>query len=314
MEQVNSHYVPAEKPYAVYAFVWEESTTSIGQLIGTMLVGKQDEKGEMKFDGKAVYRMPSRHRMLDFEHCFIPDDMSEITIGPMFLGFQGDTVGLKEIAKVKWLDLCASESEIMPSYIAECLQMSGMKVEIPEKMDLGMLAGSFDKGYNNRTDGIDYYLAVKEGAPIRVQIWRSEGVSESVRYAIDSLYSQIKNWQDMGVRIDGIKMSDEDEKYQPQVDELLELAQWYSRNIDEKGNPSDLLACREVLGTGRCLYDDFVKAMYKVHYDGYKRVDRDLEWAVGKGLIHREGNILQFSPDIEYAASWKWEWKGEPGE
>ena len=310
MEQVNSHYVPAEKPYAVYAFVRDNATTSIAQLIGTMLVGKQDEKGEIEFDGKAVYRMPSQRRMLDFEHCFIPDYMGKITNYPILLGFQGDTVGLEDLAKVIWMDLCDGEGETLPSHVAECMRMAGLNLEIPATTEPGMLAGSFDEGYKEP----DYFLAVSEGAPIRVQIWRSEGKSEAARYAINSLYYQIKGWQDMGVRIDGIKMSDEDEKYQPQVDELLELAQWYGRNLDDESKLFMLLSCCEVLGTGRCLYDDYMKAMYKVHYDRYENMDTDLEWAVEKGFIHREGNILQFSPDIERAASWKWEWKGEPGE
>ena len=54
-----SHYVPAEKPYAVYAYCWEGPTMAIAQLIGTMLTGNVDNDGKMKFDGKAVSRMPS---------------------------------------------------------------------------------------------------------------------------------------------------------------------------------------------------------------------------------------------------------------
>lgn len=73
-----SHYVPAEKPYAVYAFVWEGPIAEIAQLIGTMLVGKVNEEGNMVFDGKAVYRMVDKNGMLDFQHCFIPEDMGEL--------------------------------------------------------------------------------------------------------------------------------------------------------------------------------------------------------------------------------------------
>lgn len=64
-----SHYVPAEKPYAVYAYAWEGPTAAIAQLIGTMLVGKVNDDGKIEFEGKAVYRMPQKH-MLDFDHCY----------------------------------------------------------------------------------------------------------------------------------------------------------------------------------------------------------------------------------------------------
>ena len=61
-----SHYVPAEKPYAVYAYVMEGPFPAIAQLIGTMLTGKVNDKGKIEYKGKSVYRIPTRKEMMEY--------------------------------------------------------------------------------------------------------------------------------------------------------------------------------------------------------------------------------------------------------
>ena len=53
-----SQFVPADKPYTVYAFVWGGENTTVAQLIGTMVTGTMDEKGNVKYTTNAVYRCP----------------------------------------------------------------------------------------------------------------------------------------------------------------------------------------------------------------------------------------------------------------
>lgn len=70
-----------------------------------------------------------------------------------------------------------------------------------------------------------------------------------------------------------------------------------------------LFDCRDIIGTGRFFYDDYKKAMKKLHLSSYSNYDKDLQWAIDAGLVTREGNIIQLSPEVERIASWKWEWK-----
>jgi len=303
---IPSHYIPAEKPYAVYAFVWEGPTTDIAQLIGTMLVGEIGEDGKVKYDSKPVYRMPSRP-MFEFRHCFIPEDMGPIENDVLFLGFEGDTLHLEDVANLVWMDRHDADGLWRPADIVESLQLAGMNIEIAENNELGMLSGFLDTEYHRNTDSCDYFLAVKKGAPVRVKVWE-DGKSVSAKAAISRMCHLIKLWQDIGVTFDGLKMCDDDIIYQEEVDELMELARIYGqyRYEDDGYGLFSLLACREVLGTGRCFYDDYVKAMYKGMYNDYKHVDRDLEWAIENGLANRDGNIIQFSPEFERFASWQW--------
>lgn len=95
-----SQFVPAEKPYTVYAFVWGGENTTVAQLIGTMVTGTIDEKGNVKYTTNAVYRCPS-DRMLAFEHCFIEGHTDEITTNDTYLlGRVGDTVGMEALSQV----------------------------------------------------------------------------------------------------------------------------------------------------------------------------------------------------------------------
>lgn len=304
-----SHYVPAEKPYAVYAYVWEGPNTAIAQLIGTMLVGKPDKEGKLEFDGKAVYRMPS-NIMLDFEHCFIPEDMGELESDEIHLGFVGDTVGLEEVARVKRLDLEYSDSCFTPERAVRDMRCAGLKVEMPERTEFHTVDCDFSPEHKSCYKRNDYYLDVEEGAPIRVKIWLASSNKSNKGYRVfGSLQSQLEDWQKVGVFVFGLKTKGGDAFYQQQLDELWALTRVYDGYEDDDRHLRRLLRYRDTLGTGRCFYDDFISAVKKVNWDDYEGGDEDLQWAIGKRLVTRDGNIIQFSADVERIAEWQWRWK-----
>ena len=277
-----SHYVPAEKPYAVYAFVWEGPIAEIAQLIGTMLVGKVNEEGNMVFDGKAVYRMVDKNGMLDFQHCFIPEDMGELQNDPIHLGFVGDTIGRNKLVEVVWMGQRDAD-DIHVKRFLDNIQMAGLKVELGDDLKMQEVTGCIDVGINHDNGKREFFLGAKDEIALRVKIWNSDDISEKSINAVSSLWYQIKNWQEVGVTFERIKMKDGDTKYQKMVDELVEL--------------------------NRCFYDDFVMGMKKIYWDSYSDYDEDLQEAVSAGLVSREGNIIQFSSDLERMVTWQWKWK-----
>lgn len=304
-----SHYVPAEKPYAVYAYVWEGPYTAIAQLIGTMLVGKPDKDGMLKFAGKAVYRMPS-NSMLDFAHCFIPEDMGELESDEVQLGFVGDTVGLEKVAQVKWLDLVRSEGCFTPESAVRDMRCAGLKVEMPERTEFHTVDCDFSSQHQSSCGRNDYYLDVEEQAPIRVKIWEASSNKSNKGFRVfSSLQRQLKDWQEVGVFVFGLKMKGGDAFYQQQLDELWALTGVYADYEDDDFHLDHLLRYRDELGTGRCFYDDYSNAVKKAMWNDYQKGDQDLQWAIDKGLATREGNIIQFSADVERMAAWQWHWK-----
>ena len=306
-----SHYVPAEKPYAVYAFVWEGPIAEIAQLIGTMLVGKVNEEGNMVFDGKAVYRMVDKNGMLDFQHCFIPEDMGELQNDPIHLGFVGNTIGRNKLVEVVWMGQRDAD-DIHVKRFLDNIQIAGLKVELGDDLKMQEVTGCIDVGINHDNGKREFFLGAKDEIALRVKIWNSDDISEKSINAVSSLWSQIKNWQKVGISFERIVMKNGDAKYQNMVDKLVKLAYLYGEY--EKKQTSDgqlynLLNCRDIIGKNRCFYDDFVMGMKKIHWDSYSGYDEDLQEAVSAGLVSREGNIIQFSSDLERMVTWQWKWK-----
>ena len=304
-----SHYVPAEKPYAVYAFVYEGPFTTIAQLIGTMLTGKVNEEGKMCFESKAVYRMPHEY-MLDFEHCYIPDDMGPMKSDPIFLGFVGDTIGKDKLVEIGWMDLVCSDGDMPMKSFFKRIMMAGLKINLADNCRMKQVEGSMDYHYNNENNKI-FYLEVRDDIALRVEIWSSDEKLLSPREILSALWRQINNWDEVGVAFENIKLKDGYADYQPQVNELIELAKLYGNYVENGENGKlvyYLLSCLEKIGKGRCFYDDFVMAMKKAKWESYNDYDKDLQLAIDLGYVSRDGNIIQFSPDLERMATWKWQW------
>ena len=304
-----SHYVPAEKPYAVYALVWEGPITSIAQLIGTILVGKPDEKGGLTFEGKPVYRMPDKN-MLPFRHCFIPEDMGPLETDEMFLGFEGDTMHLEDIAKVKWLDLSIGDNSSSQTDIVRNLQHSGLKVHLPKRTNFYTVICDIHSLYNGDGENCDFFLDVMEDAPLRVQFWEADGNHCTKGYIVFSkLYNQLEAWKKIGVYVDGMKMKDDKACYQKQLNELWQMTMTFGCYVEDDGdvNIYSILKYYNMLDTDRCTYNDFMKAVKEV-WVSPEKADRQLQWAIDKGLVTREGDIIHFMPVLEPMATWQWHW------
>ena len=304
-----SHYVPAEKPYAVYAFVYEGPFTTIAQLIGTMLTGKVNEEGKMCFESKAVYRMPSEY-MLDYEHCYIPDDMGPMESDPEFLGFVGDTIGKDKLVKIGWMDLFCSDGYLTMKSIIKRIMMTGLKVNLGDNCKMKEVEGDIHYSYGDN-DSKSYYLEVRKDIALRVNIWNSYEKRISPKIVLGEIWRQINSWKEVGITFENIKLKDRCADYQSQVDELIELAKLYGTYIEIKENRDlvdMLLSCLETIGKSRCFYDDFVMAMKKARWESYSGYDKDLQLAIELGYVSRDANIIQFSPDFECMAKWEWKW------
>lgn len=307
---LHSHYVPAEKPYAVYAYVWDGPTAAIAQHIGTMLVGHVNNKGRLVFESKGVYRMPEKH-MLDFDHCFIPEDMGELENHPIQLGFVGDTVGKDTLVKVVWMALEDADSHRV-KFLLESMQLAGLKVDLGDKCKMQDVEGRIESKYNPFKEKNEYFLAVDDNIALRIYLGDNKGQSDSAIEVVNQLWEQIKAWKEVGVSFESIKMNDQNKDYQDQMDELLELTRLYGKLRDTEDKSYDIFSlfmCRETIGKDRCFYEDFVMGMKKVHWDDYSDSDKDLQWAISVGLATRDGNIIQFSPEFERIATWQWTWK-----
>lgn len=307
-----SHYVPAEKPYAVYDYVWEGPSPAVAQLIGTMLTGKVNEEDKMVFEGKAVYRMPDKHYMLDFEHCFIPEDMGELECDPVFLGFIGDTIGMNKVVEAIHMEQEYSEESNVKRFINNAT-LAGLKVDMGEKFNMQSVTGILDFKPGDHKK-FDYFLGVKDEIALWIKIY-SEGKSESPYKVLPTLWHQIESWQEVGVTFESIKMQSKSAEYQDQVDELLELAKLY--NETEKKETQTVLLYTllqgvERIGKGRCVYEEYVKGMKDPDFDFINTYDDDLQAAIDSGFVTRDGDIIQFSPEVERMALWKWVWK--PGD
>ena len=214
------------------------------------------------------------------------------------------------MAKVKRLDLVSSDNCFTPEIAVRDMRLAGLKVEMPERTEFHTVDCDFAPEYQSRHERNDYYLDVEDGAPIRVKIWEASSNKSNKGYSVfSSLQGQLKDWQKVGVFVFGLKMKGGDDFYQQQLDELWALTRVYVGYEDDAFHLNHLLRCRDVLGTGRCFYDDYSNAVKKAHWSDYQKGDQDLQWAIDKGLATREGNIIQFSADVERMAEWQWHWE-----
>ena len=190
------------------------------------------------------------------------------------------------------------------------MRCAGLKVEMPERTEFHTVDCDFSPEHKSCYKRNDYYLDVEEGAPIRVKIWLASSNKSNKGYRVfGSLQSQLEDWQKVGVFVFGLKTKGGDAFYQQQLDELWALTRVYDGYEDDDRHLRRLLRYRDTLGTGRCFYDDFISAVKKVNWDDYEGGDEDLQWAIGKRLVTRDGNIIQFSADVERIAEWQWRWK-----
>lgn len=125
-----SHFIPAEKPYAVYGFPYDSIYISVGQLIGTIVTGRVDKNGEVRYNTNAVYRLPSQNMQAN-DHCVIEGQAVPIETEQVYhLGFVGDTVGLKEVCRLFWLEQTEGEDTCSLKSFIRMMEQAGLKVSV----------------------------------------------------------------------------------------------------------------------------------------------------------------------------------------
>ena len=297
-----SQFVPAEKPYAVYAFVWEGTNTSIAQLIGTMVTGQIDKDGEVCYKTNAVYRMP-RKDMLDFEHCFIDNHTGEICFDSTnLLGFVGDTVGIEAISIVYLIDQKYGDNSIKLKSIVQMIEKAGLKIDKNVKQ-IGIQKGQTYQEQNPSTGKMEYCL------DIHGQIAIFTNLMQKKSHIIKDVAEKFREWEELGIKDFTIQMAHEDQ--QACYTELLDMASFYNSHSKEPENVPSLLytliQAREELNKNECSYDKLATSMRHIYWTDYykKHVDDEIQKAIQDHLITRNGDIIQFCNDIERMMSWE---------
>ena len=297
-----SQFVPAEKPYAVYAFVWEGTNTSVGQLIGTMVTGQVDEDGEVCYKTNAVYRMP-REYMLDFEHCFIEKHTGEIYFDSThLLGFVGDTVGIEAVSLVSFIDQKYGDNSIKLKSITQMMEKAGLKID-KNVNKAGVQKGKTSKEENPSTGKMEYHIVIRG----QVAIYTNLTIKKSA--IIKDVAEKLREWEEMGIKDFTIQMEHEDQ--QDCYTGLLDMARFYNSYRKDQDNGQNLLLiliqAREKLNKSESSYDEVATAMRHLYWsDDYKKhVDDELQKAIQDHLITRNGDVIQFCDDIERIMSWE---------
>lgn len=297
-----SQFIPAEKPYAVYAFVWEGTNTSVGQLIGTMVTGQVDENGAVCYKTNAVYRMP-RKDMLDFEHCFIEKHTGEICFDSThLLGFVGDTVGIEAVSLVSFIDQKYGDNSIKLKSILQMMEKAGLKIEKDNKQ-IDVQKGKTSKEENPSTGKMEYHLVIRG----QLAIYTNLTIKKSA--IIKDVAEKLREWEEIGIRDFTIQMEHEDQ--QTCYTELLDMARFYNSYHKDSENGQNLLLiliqAREKLNKNECSYDEVATTMRHLYWSDYckNHVDDELQKAIQNHLIARNGDIIQFCDNIERMMSWE---------
>lgn len=296
-----SQFVPADKPYALYAFVWEGTNTSVGQLIGTMVTGQVDESGEVCYKTNAVYRMP-REDMLDFEHCFIEKHTGEIYFDSThLLGFVGDTVGIEAVSLVSFIDQKYGDNSIKLKSITQMMEKAGLKIDMNVNLPC-VQKGTTSKEENPSTGKMEYHLVTRG----QIAIFTNLTLKKSV--VIKDIAEKLREWEEIGIKDFTLQMEHEDQ--QACYTELLDMARFYNSYSKDSENGQNLLLiliqAREKLNK-ECSYDELATAMRDLYWsDHYKNhVDDELQKAIEDHLITRNGDVIQFCDNIEKMMSWE---------
>ena len=297
-----SQFIPADKPYAVYAFVWECTNTSVGQLIGTMVTGQVDENGEVCYKTNAVYRMP-REDMLDFEHCFIEKHTGEIYFDSThLLGFVGDTVGIEAVSLVSYIDQRYGDNSIKLKSITQMMEKAGQIID-KNVNHAGVQKGKTSKEENPSTGKMEYHLVVRG----QVAIYTNLTIKKSA--IIKDVAEKLREWEEIGIKDFTIQMEHEDQ--QDCYTELLDMARFYNSYHKDQDNGQNLLLiliqAREKLNKNECPYDEVTTAMRHLYWsdDNKNHVDDKFQKAIQDHLITRNGDVIRFCDDIERMISWE---------
>lgn len=310
---VKSHFIHAEKPYGVFAYVWEGPFLQAGELIGNIInIYQDDEKdGKVSYEHLPVFRNPDKSWMTDLDHAFVGyNDILESDVYP--LGFVGSQVGLKEINLMRRLDYQSGDNGHDPNDILKYFDATGLQY--------GMLADEIAKGnaegkfkdmnarveHNHENNGFrtwdEYYLEVDGGITLFTQL--------DIDPIID-LARQMRDWREMGVDYPTIAV--EDEYYESQILELaMQAENMATHMISHKTDCIEkVFRLRKAVGRGRVTMETFYSITPKALCCGEKTAkeiaDRVIVKAVSEGLLTVDGDCVTFSDNVRNMAEWKFE-------
>lgn len=301
-----SHFVPAEKPYAVYGFtLWEKYRAA--QHIGTIIIAKRDDKG-MRYDNKPVWRIPEKDRRWSFD-AYVDDGHIESDVN--FVAMQGSSVGydclLEQLEEARCFD-----EDLDPNAIVASLREAGVGIDVSEEIkerNFRDMEWRIDyaplRWDGNRQKEGRYYLCVNGNAVMWVRI------DDDPCDVLARMSGTLRNWRKLGMGEFSIKMDACDEGYQTMIDELMCVADMYGALIDKEENLRRfslrmvVKVCRK-LGVRKCMQDDILTAMCSVDED-YSAEDAEQMTAhlVELGVAERRGNVVEFSEDFYRIISWK---------
>lgn len=312
---VKSHFIQAEKPYGVFAYVWEGPFLQAGELIGNIINIFQDEEdGKVSYEHLPVFRNPDKSWMTDLDHAFVGyDDILESDIYP--LGFVGGHVGLKEINLMRRLDYQNGDNSHDPKDIHKYFDATGLQY--------GMLAGEIAKGnadgkfkdmnarvnHHHENNGFrtldEYYLEVDDGITLFTQL-----DSRAILDPIIDLARQMRDWREMGVDYPTIAV--EDEYYEYQILELaMQAENMATHMIAHKTNCIEkVFRLRKAVGRGHVTMETIYDAAPKILCCGKentREADQLIVKAVSEGLLTVDGDCVTFSDSVSNMAEWKFE-------
>ena len=314
---VKSHFIQAEKPYEVFAYVWEGPFLQAGQLIGNIInIYQDDEKdGKVSYDRVPVFRNPSKGWMTDFDHAFVGD--SDIMTSDIYpLGFVGGHVGLKELNLMRRLDYKYSDNGHEPKSIIGYFDATGLLYDtLDDEIAKGNAEGKF-KDMNARVEHKhenngyrtwdEYYLEVDEGITLFVQL-----DSGAIIDPIIDLACQMRDWREMGVDYPTIAV--EDEYYEYQILELaMQAENMATHMIAHKTDCIEkVFRLRKAAGCGRVTMETFYSITPKALCCGEKTAqeiaDGVIVKAVSEGLLTVDDDCVTFSDSVNGMAEWKFE-------
>lgn len=315
---VKSHFIQAEKPYGVFAYVWEGPFLQAGQLIGNIInIYQDDEKdGKVSYEHLPVFRNPDKGWMTDLDHAFVGyNDILESDVYP--LGFVGSQVGLKEINLMRRLDYQSGDNGHDPKDILKYFDATGLQY--------GMLADEIAKGnaegkfkdmnarveHNHEKNGFqtwdEYYLKVDDEITLFVQL-----DSRAIFHPIIDLARQMRDWREMGVDYPTIAV--EDEYYERQILELSMQAEYMATHMIEHKTDciEKVFRLRKAVGRGHVTMETIYEAAPKILCCGKentREADRLIVKAVSEGLLIVDGDCVTFSYSVSNMAEWKFESK-----
>lgn len=307
-----SHYIPCDKPYKVYVFVdnWE---TRIAQQIGTMVIVKQNENGEItyeykpgfRFDDSPIYHTSERVVFTDDDDWFSDED---------YLGTVGDTVGMYEVCVVLNKEARFGYSIMMPQEAIEMMERSGLKVDIKKDLPKDGILRDLSVAISNNHGGYEGDEE-KDSRIITIEFKRNQIAIAGARInsndydGVVHLARLFNAWKKLGVVDFEIKVDTLMERmYGDEIKEFVSLAKQYSLHQQQFPNSKHykIISCSKGVNGEDCTIEDFVNAWnreikkmfnfdHELLKDRREDIIKELEEAEQEGLLKLEGEKIKLS-------------------